>query len=218
MAFKGLALSVMQLFLATAAMVVSVLLALDEIRAQKAAVLLLSLSGLYMVFKLHELTEAVQTQSEWLWDFNDGLYQKSDSMERRIMQLAFSPYECARQIQNGVSEWDVSVDPYFGSRQCFQYCGRYARNFMQRTGHPVTSDHLSALINFAISNVERIQDDITMLKDQLRAGWHVELHGQPPQGYNENMTVQILMANTQAMPVSPSALYLQAEFYALTSE
>ena len=215
MAVKAVALSVTQLFLATAAMVVSVLCALDEIKAQQAAVLLLSLSGLYMVFKLHELTATVQKQSEWLWHLVDGLYKKSDTMERRLMQLAFSPFECARQIQNALSEWEVSRDSYYGSRQCFQQVGKYARNFMHRTGEACTSDHLSAIINFAISNVDLPQDTLRMLYDQLHQGWQTELHGQPYQGYNENMTVQILIAGTQGQPVTP---YVQADFYALTSE
>ena len=209
----SLALSVSQLVLAASVFVVSVLLALDALEAQKAAMLLLSFSGLYLVFKVHELQKAFDQNADWCWHFMDGLFKKSDSMDLRLMGLEFSAYECARQMQGAIQHWDRERDAYYASRQCFQYCGRYARNFLQRTGQPVTSDQLSAMINYAIGTSGRNEQDLRFLRDQLIVHWSSELHGLPDLGYDQDMTVDALMAGCSAKPLTH---HMQTEFYALS--
>ena len=87
---------------------------------------------LYSVLKMQEgpsaIRQEIQDQGRWLSDVVRGILNKTVNMERRLMLLEFSPFECCRQITAAVDSWDEARDPNYASRQVFQELGRYSRN------------------------------------------------------------------------------------------
>ena len=209
MVLGAVAISLSQLALAAAAFFVSVLLAVDQIQAQMAVFMLLSISGLYGVFLLHQIHQKGQSHADYVAECVAGIWTKSDSIERRLMGLEFSPYECCRQMTQAISGWDQHRDGTYGARACFQECARYSRNFTQRTSLTVSSEHLSAMINYSLVQSRRAQADLDVIRGQLLADWHQELHGQPRAGYDQTMNIFTLMSAHGVSPV------VQKEFYAM---
>ena len=93
---------------------------------------LLILAVLYAVLKIQEgpavIQGEIQNQATWLSDVLRGLLTKAVNMERRLMMMEFSPFECCRQITAAVDQWDEARDQFYASRQVFQELGRYSRN------------------------------------------------------------------------------------------
>ena len=121
--------------------------------------------------------------SSWMessWILTDGISLRVSFIERRLMGLEFSPWEVQRQIANCISEWDMTQDNEYGSRQCFQFLARYSRNFLQRTHQRPSALALSIIANKAIeeSGEDRTGAKIQALLAQLQGNWTNQFHNQ----------------------------------------
>ena len=45
------------------------------------------------------------------WHLGEGISTRCAIIERRLMRIEYSPYECQRQMISAIIEWDMAVDP-----------------------------------------------------------------------------------------------------------
>ena len=77
----------------------------------------------------------------------------------------------------------------YAQRQVFKELSRYPRNFYQRTNQMASARQLSAMINFSIQNAEKEAYLKEILRQQIEAQWHRQLHGVPGE-YGRNVSVE----------------------------
>ena len=130
--------------------------------------------------------------------------------EVRLMGLEFSPYECQRQVSGHLQKWDFAQNMDFAHTKAFDELSKYARSFQKRTQTPATSTMLSLIINMAIqtSRLDPGGRNIQHFKTNLLNRWHIELPGQPQQGYDDTASI------TQAAAAMPEAQL--ADFFGFT--
>ena len=204
----SLELSVSQLCLASAAFSVSLLLSLDKVQAQLGVSVLLFLAATYGLLIIQEIQSHLRSHTNMFLEIMADILTKSGNIERRLMGLEFSPFECCRQITAAIDGWDQNRDPEYASRQVFQELGRYSRNFLQRTQQRPSAEHLSAMVNFSIGNSTRDAATLQTLTGQVTAGWASQLHGLAQGSYDASMTV--------AQAVQHGTTETQVEFYAMS--
>ena len=156
---------------------------------QQACSILMVASVLYVSFHLGSISERLGQLQDNLQagsEQADSISARCARIERRLMSHEFSPYECQRQIKGATQSWDFSLDPECGPRKVFQEIGKYSRNFVSRTGQPVSSTQLSLIINMALQTCGSgpSAPAIISLQHFLYANWHLQLPGQPQNGYD----------------------------------
>ncbi|CAK0811943.1 unnamed protein product [Prorocentrum cordatum] len=145
--------------------------------------LVVSVLGLAVLFVLGAILWKISVVSENLdgmYYIVDGVSQRCAFIERRLMGLEFSPFECCRQVISAIVEWDLNRDAAYGSRQAFQQLSRYSRNLYQRTHTVPSAALLSIIVNKAMTESGEASDGvkITTLKADFRNQWGQHLHGQ----------------------------------------
>ncbi|CAK0847574.1 unnamed protein product, partial [Prorocentrum cordatum] len=145
--------------------------------------LVVSVLGLAVLFVLGAILWKISVVSENLdgmYYIVDGVSQRCAFIERRLMGLEFSPFECCRQVISAIVEWDLNQDAAYGSRQAFQQLSRYSRNLYQRTHTVPSAALLSIIVNKAMTESGEASDGvkITTLKADFRNQRGQHLHGQ----------------------------------------
>ena len=128
----NLSLSLGQAAAASLGFLAALVMTFSQSQAHLGLQMLLIFAVLYSVLKMQEgpavIQGEIQNQATWLSDVLSGILTKAVNMERRLMLLEFSPFECCRQITAAVDQWDQARDGHYASRQVFQELGRYSRN------------------------------------------------------------------------------------------
>ena len=156
---------------------------------QQACSILMVASVLYVSFHLGSISERLGQLQDNLQAGSkqaDSISARCARIERRLMSHQFTPYECQRQVQAAIQSWDFALDPAGGPQKVFQEVGKYSRNFVARTGQPVSATQLSLIINLAVQTCGSgpLAPATLALQHYLSANWHLQLPGQPQNGYD----------------------------------